>query len=277
MNSLVQSAGPPSRRQAEVDAASQDIIGMRAEFQKMLGDAIGIERFERAVLTAIQRDPDLLSLPRESLASAGLRAAQDRLLPDGREGVFLVRWNSNTRRKEVTWQPMVYGIIKIAKQYAGVRSLSCEVVYDGEPHRILLGDEMRITHERMPNKVKDGAEIGCYAIVTFADGEREREFMTAQQIAQVEASSVSAEKGKGPWKTWRGEMVRKTVIRRLLKKIPARDEGSERLHQVVGRVDEDYNFGRQASEVISQEGADADHQHPKHFPMPAKQCRKPSR
>ena len=58
-----------------VEAASAEIVGLRSEFEKMLGGAIGVERFERAVLTAIQRDPDLLTHPRDSLVSAGLKAA----------------------------------------------------------------------------------------------------------------------------------------------------------------------------------------------------------
>jgi recombination protein RecT len=181
-----------------VEAASADIVDLRSEFGKMLGGAIGVERFERAVLTAIQRDPDLLSYPRDSLVSTGLKAAQDRLLPDGREGAFVVRWNAKARRKEVTWAPMVFGIVKVAKQYGGVRSLSCEIVYQGEPFRILMGDEMRIEHERIPARVVQGKEIGCCAIFCLADGDRIREFMTAAEIRQVEESSESAKKGVAP-------------------------------------------------------------------------------
>jgi recombination protein RecT len=175
MNQIARDRRPaPAAEQkvSVVDLATIEIIGMRAEFEKMLGGALGVERFERAVLTAIHRDPELLEYPKETLIAAALKAAQDRLLPDGREGAFLVRWNSKTKRKEVTWQPMIYGIIKVAKQYAGVRSLACEIVYHGEPFRILLGDEMRIEHERIPEKVENGKEVGCYAIATFPDGSR---------------------------------------------------------------------------------------------------------
>ncbi len=235
-----------------VEAASAEIIGLRSEFEKMLGGAVGVERFERAVLTAIQRDPDLLSYPRDSLVSAGLKAAQDRLLPDGREGAFVVRWNSKARRKEVTWAPMVYSIVKVAKAYAGVRSLSCEIVYEGEPFRILMGDEMRIEHERIPSCVVPGAEVGCYAIFCLADGDRVREFMTSAEIRHVEENSESAKKGVGPWKAWRGEMMRKTVIRRLSKRVPALDEGGEALRRVIERVDEDYSFGRPALEAVAE-------------------------
>ena len=232
-----------------VAEASAEIVGLRAEFEKMLGGAMGVERFERAVLTAIQRDPDLLTYPRDSLIAAGLKAAQDRLLPDGREGVFVVRWNSKARRKEVTWAPMVYGIVKVAKAYAGVRSLSCEIVYQDEPFRILMGDEMRIEHERIPSCVVQGREVGCYAIFCLADGDRIREFMTAEQIRQVEESSESAKKNVGPWKAWRGEMMRKSVIRRGSKKVPALDEGGEALRRVIERVDEDHAFGRPVLEA----------------------------
>jgi phage RecT family recombinase len=257
MNVLSPRPAPASGQHSAIDAASAEIVGLRAEFEKMLGGAIGVERFERAVLTAIQRDPDLLGHPRDSLVAAGLKAAQDRLLPDGREGVFVVRWNAKARRKEVTWAPMVYGIIKVAKAYGGVRSLSCEIVYQDEPFRILLGDEMRIEHERIPPRVVQGKEVGCYAIFCLSDGDRVREFMTAEEIRQVEDSSESAKKGVGPWKAWRGEMMRKSVIRRLAKRVPALDEGGEALRRVIERVDEDYAFGRPAEELAAPAGLPA--------------------
>lgn len=114
---------------------------------------------------------------------------------------------------------------------------------------------MRIEHERVSARVVQGKEVGCYAIFCLADGERVREFMNTEQIRQVEESSESAKKGVGPWKAWRGEMMRKTVIRRPSKRVPALDEGGEALRRGIERVDEDYSFGRPALEAPT--GTDA--------------------
>ena len=88
---------------------------MRAQLAATLPAHISVDRFQRVVLTAINTNPDLLSADRRSLFNAAVRAAQDGLMPDGREGALVIFKDKNNKKNAV-WMPMVFGIIKKSRQ-----------------------------------------------------------------------------------------------------------------------------------------------------------------
>jgi recombination protein RecT len=226
---------------------------LAADYGRLWGDEAAAGRFTRVALTAIQRKPELLDKDPQSLMGALMKAAEDRLLPDGREGALVVRWNSDSKQEEVAWQPMVYGIIAAAKRSGGVKTLEVEIAYKGEVFRVRKGDNPGIDHEYNPELVINGEEIAVYAIATLADGSKEREVMTRAQIEDVRAMSKMP--NKGPWaKSW-GEMARKTVIHRLAKRLPSMGEGDEAMQRVISRVEEEYPFGRGTRDVNPETGA----------------------
>ena len=57
-----------------------------SQFAAALPAHMPVERFMRVVLTAAQNNPDLVRADRPSFFNACMKAAQDGLLPDGREG-----------------------------------------------------------------------------------------------------------------------------------------------------------------------------------------------
>jgi hypothetical protein len=59
----------------------------------------------------------------------------------------------------------------------------------------------------------------------------------------------SATPNDGPWVSWPDEMARKTVVRRLAKRLPVLDQADEALHRTIGRVDSLYAFGTPAPEA----------------------------
>jgi recombination protein RecT len=66
------------------------LIEMKGHLAQALPAGIAADRFIRVTLTAIQLQPELLECERKSLLLACLRAANDGLMPDGREGAFVV-------------------------------------------------------------------------------------------------------------------------------------------------------------------------------------------
>src|SRR3546814_9174090 len=68
--------------------------------------SIPVEKFHRVAVTAISSNPDLLNVDRTSLFGALMKAAQDGLLPDGREGAIV------PFKGKASWMPMVAGIMK---------------------------------------------------------------------------------------------------------------------------------------------------------------------
>ena len=240
MNEISRPA-PPS-----IAVIRAQVTKLTPEFARALPPGMNPERFARVVLTAIQQSPPLLECTQESLWAACMKAAQDGLLPDGREGAIVKRWNGRKRCAEAHWMPMVAGLIAKAKRKGSVAGLVANVVYEGEHFEVLLGDEERITHRRDVGLVARGREIAVYAVATMKDGTKEREVMSWEQVQQVQAASQDGG-ASGPWKTWPEEMGRKSCLRRLSKRLPSLDEGDDELRQAVERVDELYDFGKPAA------------------------------
>jgi recombination protein RecT len=80
---------PVGQLQAQLQSRARDI-------QMALPAHITPDKFQRTVLTAAAQNPDLLKADRQSLILACYKAAQDGLLPDGREAALVT---FNTRKK----------------------------------------------------------------------------------------------------------------------------------------------------------------------------------
>jgi recombination protein RecT len=184
---------------------------MRPQFAAALPAHIPVEKFERVVLTALALNSDLLAVDRKSLFLACNKAAQDGLLPDGREGAIV------SFAGKAAWLPMIGGIIKRMRQSGELSTLSANVVYENDHFAYVLGDEERIEHK--PLLIGDrGKPILCYAIAKLKDGGIQREVMTAADVER--ARKVSRAPNSLMWKDFWGEGARKTVIKRLAKYLP---------------------------------------------------------
>lgn len=189
----------------------------RADFKDRLAQAlppgVDVERFTRVVLTAIQQNPQIANGDRASLYNAAIRAAADGLLPDGREGAFVIMAG------KPQWMPMVAGIIKRLAT-AGI-TIDAQIVHEADEFEQTLGDDAAIRHRAPKLGTPRGEPLGAYAIAKLPNGMVMREVMDRDQIEQVRKASRSA--NAGPWQQWWTEMARKTVIRRLAKRLPILD------------------------------------------------------
>ena len=205
----------------------------KPEFRERLAAAlppgVNVDRFQRVVLTAIQQNPDIANGDRQSLYNAAIRAAADGLLPDGREGAFVVMGG------RPTWMPMVGGIIKRLAT-AGI-NIDAQVVHENDEFEQTLGDDAAIHHKAPRLGQPRGEPLGVYAIARLPNGMVMREVMDKAQVEQVRAASRSG--NGGPWKQWWTEMARKTVIRRLAKRLPILDPA---VAETIQRDDELYDF-----------------------------------
>ena len=115
---------------------------------------IPVERFVRVVLTAIQNSPKLAEMDRASLWNASMRAAQDGLLPDGREGALV------PFKGKVTWIPMVAGIRKKVRNSKDIATWDVHAVHAKDQFEFELGDDPFIKHKPyMPSPLeRSGAE-----------------------------------------------------------------------------------------------------------------------
>lgn len=221
-----------------------DQIGRRAgELQKVLPSHISPERFQRTVLTAATVAPDLLRADRRSLVNACMKAAQDGLLPDGREAAIVVFENSYKvngdwqKVKEAQYMPMVYGLRKKILQSGEIASLTTQVVYkcEEEEGRFVYeeGTDAMLRHKpKLDMTDEEGSDaniIAAYSMVTFKDGSKSYEVLPRRELNKIQRASKTGSpvdrkgatrQAKGPWVDWYSEMARKSAMRRHSKTLP---------------------------------------------------------
>jgi len=212
---------------------------MRRELEKALPAHVSVDKFERVVQTALNQSPDLLDATRRSLFGACVNAAQDGLLPDGREGAIVSFRDNNTGTTQAQWMPMVAGILKKVRNSGELSSISTQIVCRNDHFDYALGDEEYIDHK--PELAERGDVVAAYAIAKLKDGSTMREIMGRDEIDRVRSVSKSKDNKYGPWVNWYGEMARKTVLRRLSKRLPM----STDLERVIHRDDPMYDPGGQ--------------------------------
>jgi len=201
----------------------QELDKMSDQFSAALPSHIKPEKFQRVVTTAVLSDPSVLKADRKSLMEAAIRAAQDGLLPDKREGAFVVFGST------VQWMPMVGGIIKRIHQSGEIKMLTARVVYGGDHFRTWIDD----TGEHVEYEPAEDQDTNIvrrvFAMATTVDGAVYVEPLSSRDIEKIR--NVSRSKNKGPWADWWEEMAKKSAIRRLAKRLPL----SVDLHDLIQR------------------------------------------
>lgn len=219
-----------------MDAMRGTLTKMTAEFKAALPPQIPVDKFIRTTLTAVQMNPKLLDGDRRSLLGSCMKAAQDGLMCDGREAALVMF------KDQVQYMPMVGGILKKLRNSGELASISANVVYDKDHFEYELGDNEQITHKPYLGGDR-GKPIAVYAIVKTKDDAIYREVMSVSEVEKVRA--VSRASSSGPWVQWWDEMARKTVIRRIAKRLPS----SADLEQVLEHDNEAVGFVQTPSEI----------------------------
>ena len=184
-------------------------------------------RFVRIAVTALQQNPDLAECEPGSVFNALLRAAQDGLLPDGREAALVVFKVKGVQK--AVYLPMIAGFRKIAAESGW--TLRSAVVYSKDEFEFELGLEQRLLHRPAPFTEHRGEPIGAYAVGVGPGGQREFVVLSKAEIEKVRAVSRSAE--LGPWVDWTDEMWEKTAGRKLFKRLPLGERDQERVARVL--------------------------------------------
>lgn len=231
----------------------EQLLAVKTEIASMLPTHIPVERYNQVVMTALERDPSLLLADRTSLMIAAKEAANDGLLPDKKEGAFVVYrtkvkvpGEQNPRTPNIKpldvevwvdqakWMPMIYGVRKKMFQTGKVRDVQVELVYEHDFYERAAGDDAQIIHKPLDFGDR-GAIKGGYAIIATLEGGVFREVMSLAQIEDVAKSAKTQTVWGGVFRT---EMMRKTILRRLAKQVPLSTE----VERVLARDDAFYDF-----------------------------------
>lgn len=193
---------------------------------------ISVEKFRSVALSALTNNKKLTTVDRNSFFIACKNAAQDGLLPDGREGAIIPYGNT------AQWQPMVAGIKKLVRNSGEITSWIIEEVKENDEFDYGLGDSPFIKHK--PALSNRGNSIAFYSVATLKSGEKSIAFMNKEDIEVVRKKCSNPK--SDAWDKWYDEMGKKTIAKRHAKNLPM----STDLARVIDRVDQMYDFSTSA-------------------------------
>lgn len=210
-----------------IQEATRDLASMEKQFKALLPKHTPTKRFMRLAIMAAEANPKVLE-DRDAFVNAVKLAAQDGLNLDGRDAA-LVPFKGKAK-----YMPMVAGIIKRARNSGEISSVTPAIVYENDDFQIDYAKAEPLTFK--PCTGDRGEPIGACCVVWYRHGGMEFEWMPKGEIMLVKGCSKQKESLQ--WTTFWTEGWKKSVIRRLFKRIPMSSE----LDRVITSDDEMYDL-----------------------------------
>lgn len=207
-------------------AVQSTLEKMADKFKEALPPHIDVNKFISVGKLALNKNPRLLDLDRNSLWQTFMKAAQDGLLLDGREAAAV------PYKSQVNYLPMVDGIIKLMHNSGNIKTISVDVAYTNDCFEYEKGSNAHVKH--MPLLSGDRGErlaVWCY-VKTTNDGE----YIEIMDMKQVEDCRKVA-KSQNVWNAWYDQMAKKTILKRMAKLLPK----SDALNTVL-KMDDETNY-----------------------------------
>jgi len=210
--------------------------------ESLQGTGISPLRFIATAKTAVQTHADkerLANADRNSLYLSIKKAAGDGLMPDGREAALVVYGN------QVQYQPMVQGLVKLARNSGEIESINAEVVYEKDEFELYYDfDGVKFKH--VPNWKDDrGQPVLVWASVKLKSGERMARAYPRSRIQTIATrSKMSKNYDPSQGKDWE-EFWRKAAIRNILKYAPK----STALDKAIQEMDNEFDMAGQVDVV----------------------------
>ncbi len=223
-------AGPPPVAQAttgrEVATLTEVVGGITArseQFALLVGPE-HVERWKTVALHALSQNNRVL---RECSAVSIIEAIRDsaamNLSPTGLMGEGWIIPYKGVAQFQAGWR----GYLKLLRNSGQYRRVDSQVVYMNDEFSIEFGTDPKIVHRPIlfGEKNESGELVadrgdfrGVYCWAEDHYGEKVIEWMPWADVMAVARRSRSF--NDGPWQTDPGEMGRKTVIRRMCKRLP---------------------------------------------------------
>lgn len=200
------------------------------------------ERLVGVVMNAVRNNEALAYCDMRSLFGAAIRCGQLGLEPDDGRGLAYIIPRREKGVQKAQAQPGYKGFTQLAYNSGVIASIEAHVVYEGDDFRYQYGLNETLNH--IPCEFKSrGKEKFVYAIIRWTDNSPPKWLVMdvdealairdqysdgykrfAKKRAELEAAGQSADWLSSPWDERNpipfGEMLKKTVLRRLLKLSP---------------------------------------------------------
>lgn len=202
----------------QLQAFKDTLIELKSSLKPLLND--DVDKFVQIASNHVEQSKQLdklLAAKRASLFAAINKAAQCRLYLDGQEASLVAF------KEDVTLMVGYKGILKMVRNSGELASINAQVVYEKDTFEYFIDEKgEHIMHK--PLFVKDrGKPVQTYCIArTKGTTEPYVEVMTEDEIESCKKQSAAVKfGGDTPWKgDFVDEMRKKTVIRRISKRLP---------------------------------------------------------
>lgn len=192
----------------------------KEQIKMALPKHLSVERMIRIACTEYSKNKDLLQCDKASIYQSIIQAAQLGLEVGILGQAYLIPFKNNkTQKMECQFIPGYKGLLSLARRSGEITSLETNIVYENDHFEITLGIENKIEHK--PFLEGDRGEIKLvYGVAKFKDGGHHFEWMTISDIEKIKRKSKSAGSAYSPWTTDYSQMIRKTLIRRMMNYLP---------------------------------------------------------
>ena len=174
-------------------------------------------KLSKFVYFSAMNNPGLNNCTLESLVKAFYFFAKTGLVPDGVEATLVAR-KDKVNGMIAVYKPMVQGVLKTIHANEAIQSFNVKSVYIGEKFKVTTdedGDHVYYEQDFSIERTDDNIAL-FFAVAKLKSGQVIVEVMTRGQVDKHKALA------KTPyiWNKWYSEMGIKTIIHRILKRLP---------------------------------------------------------
>lgn len=211
---------------SQTQAFRKELSALKDKFEPLLKQ--DTDKFLQIAANYVEANADkLLAASRPSLYSAIMKAAQCHLFIDGSEASLV------PFKQTVTMMTGYKGILKMVRNSGELASINANVVYENDEFNYWVDEKgEHITHKPL-FKGDRGKPVQTYCIARIKENpEPYIEVMAESDIESCKKQSASVKfGGDTPWNgPFADEMRKKTVIRRISKRLPMSTDFQEAIH-----------------------------------------------
>lgn len=176
------------------------------------GSAGLAKKLARLAITACRKDKTLAQADASKVCACVMVAGQLGLEIGAEQGHAYMFVDKNGPVLRIGYK----GYIALALRNPSISHIDVQAVYEGDHFEVVLGSAPKVIHRPNMNAPKVDAKIThVYAVVHFKDCEPMVEWMTRNEVEKAKAVA----RASPVWNQWYGEQARKTVIRRMCKRL----------------------------------------------------------
>lgn len=142
---------------------------------------------------------------------------------------------------------MISGILKVIRNSGELATIMAEIIYEKDKFDYKITENgVKFTHKPLMLGSR-GKMLGVYAFAKMKDGSTYVEILSMDDINKIKSCSRGG--NSGPWKSFETEMMKKSAIRRLAKRLPM----STDIEKAVKDVDDFYEFEKPPIRTVKEE------------------------